>query len=475
MPTIGERVLKAWNAFRNKDPTPVRQQDIFAYSSAGSLRPDRRRPTVGSERSIIAPLLNRIAVDAAAVDIRHVKLDEYQRYQEDVNDELNDILTLEANLDQSARDFKQDIYASLLDEGYIAVCPIIADINPDTLSVNKVQSARVGRITAWYPKAIDVELYNEDTGKRETIRFAKKLCVILQNPFYEIMNAPNSLMMRLRRKLALLDQIDDKTASGKLDMIIQLPYATRHETQKARAEERRHDLEVQLAGSRYGIGYIDASEKVIQLGRPLDNNLQAQIDSLTKQLHDQLGVSPEILNGAANEMTKLNYNNNIIEPIVTTLTDGITRKWLTKTARTKGHAILSFHNPFRLVPVGDVAELGDKLIRNEILTPNEMRGILGFKPSDQEGADSLRNPNMPTEMDGMQLPESEVPEEGYVDETANPEVPEETVEAAPAEESGELPENATIDDVIATMTEQQKAVMNYLIDRAAEDRTEVEE
>ena len=462
MPTIGERIQKAWNAFRNKDPTPVKRQDIFTYSSSGSYRPDRRRPIIGSERSIIAPILNRIAVDAAAVDIRHVQLDEFKRYESDVEDELNDILTLEANLDQSARDFKQDVYASLLEEGYVAVCPIIADVNLDTLSVNNVQSARVGKIITWYPKAIDVELYNEETGKRETIRMPKKLCVILQNPFYEIMNAPNSLMMRLRRKLALLDQIDDKTASGKLDMIIQLPYATRHETQKERAEQRRHDLEVQLAGSRYGIGYIDASEKVIQLGRPLDNNLQAQIDGLTKQLHDQLGVTPEILNGNANEMAKLNYNNNIIEPIVATLTDGIIRKWLTKTARTRGHSIMAFHNPFRLVPVGEVANLGDTLIRNEILTPNEMRGILGFKPSKQEGADDLRNPNMPYEMDGMAADEGAEGSEGEYDESG-------------AEGSEELPDDATIQEVVDSMNDQQRMVLNYLIDKSAEEETNEEE
>ena len=426
MPTFGERIQKAWNAFRNKDPTPNTNQ--YYYAASSYYRPDRRRPRIGSERSIIAPILNRIAVDAAAVDIRHVKLDDQKRYQEDVNDELNDILTLEANLDQSAREFKQDVYASLLEEGYIAVCPIIADVNYTTLTVNKIKSARVGKIVTWYPKEIDVELYNEETGKREVKRFPKSFCVILQNPFYEIMNAPNSLMQRLRKKLALLDQIDEKTASGKLDMIIQLPYSTRHETQKARAEERRHDLEVQLAGSRYGIGYIDASEKVIQLGRPLDNNLQAQIDSLTKQLHDQIGVSPEILNGNANELARLNYNNNIIEPVVTTLTDSVTRKWLTKTARSQGHAIMSFHNPFRLVPVGAIADLGDKLIRNEILTPNEMRGVLGFKPSSQEGADTLRNPNMPMQMDPMagygdQAPDTGMYETGEEEPINNEELP----------------------------------------------------
>lgn len=453
MPTLGERIQKAWNAFRNRDPTPIQNQDLFYYSSSGMYRPDRRRPHIGTERSIIAPIQNRIAVDAAAVDIRHVQLDKYKRYEEDVEDELNDILTLEANIDQSARDFKQDIYASLLEEGYIAVCPIVADVNCDTMTINKIQSARVGKIITWYPKAIDVELYNEETGQRETVRMLKSICVILQNPFYDIMNAPNSLMVRLRKKLALLDQLDDRTASGKLDMIIQLPYATRAETQKERAEQRRKDLEVQLSNSRYGIGYIDASEKVIQLGRSLDNNLQSQIDSLTKQLHDQLGVSPEILNGNANEMAKLNYNNNIIEPIVTTLTDGITRKWLTKTARTRGHAIMSFHNPFRLVPVGDVAELGDKLIRNEILSPNELRGILGFKPSKQEGADDLRNPNMPYKMDGM---------------TQKAPIDNNEIDINETSESVELPDDATVKDVIDSMTDQQRMVVDYLLENAEE-------
>lgn len=399
LPTLGERFQKAWNAFRNRDPTPkTGNQTVFSYGS--SYRPDQRTLRYGSERSIIAPILNRIAVDAAAIDIRHVQLDQYDRYKEDVKDSLNSLLTLEANLDQSSREFRQDIYMSMLDEGYAAVCPIEADVNWTTMTVRSIKSARVGKITGWYPSEIDVELYNENTGKKQTVRMPKKFCLIVQNPFYDIMNAPNSLMVRLRRKLALLDKQDEKTASGKLDMLIQLPYSTRHETQQKRAEERRDDLEKQLAGSRYGIGYIDASEKVIQLGKSLDNNLQAQIDSLTKQLHDQLGVSPEILNGNANEMAKLNYVTNILEPIVTKLTDEMKRKWLSPTARTQGHTILSFHNPFRLVPVTEVAKLGDTLLRNTILTPNEMRGILGFKPSEQEGADELSNPNMPIDMQG---------------------------------------------------------------------------
>ena len=428
MPTLSERFQKAWNAFRNKDPT-AHKNDYSGYISySSSYRPDRRRPVPGTERSIIAPLLNRIAVEAAKVDIRHVRLDEFERYQDDIRDELNDILTLEANADQTAREFRQDIYGSVLDEGYVAICPIVADVNYSTMAVTKIKSARVGKIMQWFPKEIDVELYNEETGQKETVRMPKALCVILQNPFYEIMNAPNSLMVRLRKKLALLDKMDDHTASGKLDMIIQLPYSTRHVTQQERAEERRKDIEMQLSGTRYGIAYIDANERVIQLSRPIDNNLTAQIEALQKQLYDQIGISPDILNGNANESTQLNFNNNIIEPLVSALVDGIKRKWLTSTARSQGQSILSFKNPFRLVPVSQIAELGDRLLRNEILTANEMRGILGFKPSSQEGADQLRNPNMPFDMTGAyaegENPQEEVPE-GEEEYPIDEELPEE--------------------------------------------------
>lgn len=406
MPTLIERVQKAWNAFRNKDPTP----DRYGYGYSSYYRPDRRRPQPGTERTIIAPLLNRIAVEAAKVDIRHVRLDDQERYQEDIRDELNDILTLQANLDQTAREFRQDVYASMLDEGYIAVCPIIADVNYSTMSVNKIKSARVGKIKQWYPKEVDVELYNEDTGQKEIVRFNKSLCVILQNPFYDVMNAPNSVMARLRRKLAQIDKADDHASSGRMDMIIQLPYSTRHETQMERAEKRRKDIEMQLTDSRYGIAYIDAAEKVIPLSRPLDNNLQAQAESLQKQLYDQIGVSPDILNGNANETTEMNFSNNIIEPLISAFADELKRKWLTPTARTKGESILFFKDPFRLVPVSNIADIGDRLIRNEILTANEMRGILGFKPSPQESADQLRNPNMPVDMTGAYAEGGTVPE-----------------------------------------------------------------
>lgn len=395
MPTLGERIQKAWNAFRNKDPTFTYDPNYTYFSYGTSYRPDRKRLSPGTERSIITPILTRIAVDAAGINVRHVRLDEQGRYREDINDSINDILTVEANIDQTARDFRKDVFMSVLDEGYAAICPIDADVNKANMTLNEIASARVGKIVQWYPKDIEVELYNEATGQRETTRLPKSLCGIIQNPFYEIMNAPNSLMMRLRRKLALLDKVDEETASGKLDMIIQLPYSTRHATNQERAEQRKKDIEMQLNGSKFGIAYIDATEKVIQLNKSLDNNLQAQIDSLNKQLYDQLGISPEILNGSASEAAQLNYTNNILEPLVSALVDELKRKWLTKTARTQGQSIQFFRDPFRLVPVDKIAELGDRMLRNQILTANEMRGILGFRPSDQASADLLQNPNMP--------------------------------------------------------------------------------
>lgn len=432
MPTLTERIQKAWNAFRNKDPTPQQTYTYFGYSS--SMRPDRLRHTPGNERSIITPILNRISVDAAAIDIRHVRLDKQKRYKDDIEDSLNDVFTLEANIDQTARDFRKDVYYSLLEEGSIAICPIDADVNSDTWTVDRFGSVRVGKIVGWYPTEIEVELYNEKTGQRENTRLPKQICVILQNPFYETMNAPNSLLARLRRKLALLDKADEESASGKLDMIIQLPYSTRHETNQQRAEQRKKDIEMQLNGSKYGIAYIDASEKIIQLNKSLDNKLQEEIANLQKQLMDQLGLCPELLNGTADEKTKLNYTNDILEPIVSTFVDEAKRKWLTKNARSRGESILFFRNPFRLVPVDKVADLGDKMLRNQILTANEMRGILGFKPSPQEGADMLLNPNMPQDMSINGI----LPEDGTVPEDSNEYTDADDVTAAeeyPAEEA----------------------------------------
>lgn len=394
MPSFGERIQKAWNAFRNKDPTEDRSGSIFYYGPGSSYKPDRRRFKPGSERSIIAPILNRISVDASAIELKHVRLDEEDRYKSDLDTPLNEILTIEANIDQTARAFRQDIYSSLLDEGYIAVCPITADINVTNDTVTDIYSARVGKITQWFPRHIEVELYDDVTGQRRTRKFPKTMCLVLQNPFYEIMNAPNSLLQRLRRKLAMLDALDDRNASGKLDLIIQLPYSTRTSARKEQAQERKEDIEMQLAGSKYGIAYIDSSERVIQLNRSLDNNLMPQIENLTKQLQDQLGISAEILNGSADDVTKQNYINDIIEPLVSVLVDEMKRKWISKAARAKGQSIMFFKDPFRLMPVSKIADMADKFTRNEIMSSNEFRVKCGLKPSDQPGADELRNKNL---------------------------------------------------------------------------------
>ena len=394
MPSLGERVQKAWNAFRNKDPTLETNGNVFYYGPGSSYRPDMKRFHPGSERSIIAPILNRISVDASTVELKHVRLDDEGRYKEDIDGPLNDILTVEANIDQAARVFRQDVYASLLDEGFIAVCPIDAEINAATMTVNKLHNVRTGKIVQWYPRYVDVEVYNEYTGQRQTIRQPKSMCVILQNPFYDIMNTPNSLLSRLRKKLAMLDAIDEKTASGKLDLIIQLPYSTRTGARKEQAKERKEDIEFQLAGSKYGIAYIDSTEHVIQLNRSLDNNLVPQIEMLTKQLQDQLGITAEILNGTADDVMKQNYMNDIIEPLVSTFVDEMKRKWISKTARSQGQSIMFFKDPFRLMPVSKIADMADKFTRNEIMSSNEFRVKCGLKPSDQPGADELRNKNL---------------------------------------------------------------------------------
>lgn len=392
MPTFGERIQKAWNAFRNKDPT---EQKMMTYFGPGSsFRPDRKRLKPGSERTIIAPILNRIAVDASTIELKHVRLDDEGRYKEDIKESLNEILMIEANIDQAARPFRQDIYASLLDEGYIAVCPIDADVDETDMSIKEFRSVRTGRITQWFPRHVEVEVYNDVTGQKELIKQPKSMCLILQNPFYEIMNAPNSLLMRLRKKLSMLDQLDEQSMSGKLDLIIQLPYATRSQVRKEQAEERKKDIEFQLAGSKYGIAYIDSSEHVIQLNRSLDNNLVPQIEELTKQLMDQIGITPEILNGSADDTAKNNYLNDIIEPLVTTLVDEMKRKWLTKQQRARGQSIMFFKDPFRLMPVSKIADMADKFTRNEIMSSNEFRVKCGLKPSDQPGADELRNKNL---------------------------------------------------------------------------------
>lgn len=411
MPTIFERAQRAWDALRGKDPPP--EGNVYYFGSSSSYRPDRQRFHRGNERSIMAPLLNRIAVDAANIAIRHVKLDEKGRYKEDVQDGLNDIFNLEANIDQSGRAFLKDIYASMLDEGCVAIVPVRGKINYGTNNISSVTDARVGKIVNWRPQHVDVELYNDTTGQHQTVTINKRLVAICENPFYAIMNDANSVAQRLRRKLVLLDQMDEQTASGKLDLIIQLPYTTRSDTRKAQAEQRKKEIEVQLAGSKYGVAYTDASEKIIQLNRSLENNLQPQIEKLEKQLQDQLGIGEGILDGTANEQQLLNYTNDIIEPLVSAVVTEIKRKFLTKNAIARGETVMFFRDPFRLVPVNNIADIADKLRRNEILTANEIRGVIGFEPNDDKRSDQLINPNINKSNAEVEAEIEEEPEEEW--------------------------------------------------------------
>lgn len=385
------RFQNAWNAFRNKDPS---NGSYFSYGESSSIRPDRPRLIRGSERSIINSIINRISIDASSIDIKHVRLDENQRYTEDVNSGLNNCLTLEANLDQTSRAFFQDVVTSMLDEGCVAVIPVDTSINPRNTDSYDILSLRTGRILEWYPKHVRVQVYNERTGRKEEIVVEKRTTAIIENPMYSVMNEYNSTMQRLIRKLALLDITDESTASGKMDLIIQLPYTVKTETRKAQAESRKKDIEMQLATSKYGIAYIDSTEKITQLNRSVENNLMKHVEYLTSMLYSQLGLTAEVMNGTADEQTMLNYNNRTIEPILSAITDEFKRKFLTKTARTQSQSIEFFRDPFRLVPVNNIAEIADKFTRNEIMTSNEVRQKVGMKPSKDPKADELRNKNL---------------------------------------------------------------------------------
>lgn len=386
-----DRFQNAWNAFRNKDPS---NGSYFSYGESSSIRPDRPRMVRGSERSIINSIMTRIAIDASSIDIKHVRLDENQRYVEDVNSGLNNCLTLEANLDQTSRAFFQDVVTSMLDEGCVAVVPVDTNINPRNTDSYDILSLRTGKILEWYPKHIRVQVYNERTGRKEEIVVEKRTTAIIENPMYSVMNEYNSTMQRLIRKLALLDITDESTASGKMDLIIQLPYTIKTETRKAQAESRKKDIEMQLATSKYGIAYIDGTEKITQLNRSVENNLMKHVEYLTSMLYSQLGITAEVMNGTADEQTMLNYNNRTIEPILSAIVDEFKRKFLTKTARTQSQSIEYFRDPFRLVPVNNIAEIADKFTRNEIMTSNEIRQIVGMKPSKDPNADELRNKNL---------------------------------------------------------------------------------
>lgn len=388
--SVGSRFKNAWNAFRNREPTKVFQDIGYGYS----YRPDRFRLTRGNERSIVTSVYNRIALDVAAIDIRHVQLDAEEQFCDVVQSGLNNCLSTEANLDQTGRAFIQDAVMSMMDEGCIAIVPVDTDDDPDDTTGYQILSMRVGRIRDWYPKHIRVELYNEETGRKQDIVVPKSTVAIVENPLYAVINEPNSTMQRLIRKLNLLDAVDEQSSSGKLDLIIQLPYVIKTEARRKQAEKRRKDIEQQLAGSKYGIAYTDGTERITQLNRSLENNLMKQIEYLTSMLYSQLGITQSILDGTADDKTMLNYYNRTIEPIIAAIVDEMKRKFLSKTARSQNKSIKFFRDPFKLVPVADLAEISDKFTRNEIATSNEIRQVIGWKPSDDPKADELRNSNL---------------------------------------------------------------------------------
>lgn len=387
--SFGSRLKHAWNAFTGTDYTTY--QDVGpGYSS----RPDRIRLTRGNERSIITSVYNRIALDVAALNVQHIRLDENGRFLSVIQDGLNTCLTVEANIDQTARAFIQDIVVSMLDEGCVAIVPVDTTYNPSVTGSYDIQTMRVGKILDWYPQHVRVRLYNERTGAKENILVPKSTVAIIENPLYAVVNEPNSTMQRLIRKLNLLDVIDEQSGSGKLDLIIQLPYVIKTEARRQQAENRRKDIEAQLSGTKYGIAYADGTERITQLNRSVNNNLMSQIEYLTSMLYSQLGITQSILDGTADEKTMLNYNNRTIEPIISAIVDEMKRKFLTKTARSQSQSISFFRDPFKLVPVNDIAEIADKFTRNEIMTSNEIRQVIGMKPSDDPRADELRNKNL---------------------------------------------------------------------------------
>lgn len=388
MSTFTDRLRHAFNVFMNKDPTS------YSYGSGSYIRPDRKTFSRGNERTIIASIYNRIALDAASINIKHVRLDENERFLETIDSGLNNCLNLEANLDQSGRAFLLDIFISLLDEGCIAIVPIDTSISIHSSNSFDILSMRTGKITDWYPDKVKIKIYNQTTGINEEVILPKKTVAIVENPLYSVINEPNSTMQRLKYKLALMDKFDEENGSKKLDLIIQLPYSIKGDLRRRQAEERHKDIENQLANSQYGIAYIDSTEHITQLNRPVENNLLAQIKYLTETLYGQLGLTPEIMNGSADEKTMLNYYNRTIEPLVSFVVDEMKRKFLTKTARTQHQTIMFFRDPFKLVPVNQIAEIADKFTRNEILTSNEVRQIVGIKPSNDPKADELRNKNL---------------------------------------------------------------------------------
>lgn len=389
-----DRLAHAWNAFT--DGSSSTGSGFYGGAvSYGSGRPDRARLTMVGDKSIIASLYNRIAIDVAAVKMLHVRLDDEERYQETIQSGLNYCLTVEANLDQAARSFRQDVVMTLFDKGVVAIVPVDTTTDPNITSAYDIQTMRVGEIVAWFPEHIRVNLYNDKTGRKEEVTVAKKNAAIIENPLYTVMNETNSTLQRLLRKLGLLDTADEASASGKLDLIIQLPYVIKSEAKKQQADQRRKDIEFQLSGSKYGIAYTDGTERITQLNRPAENNMLTHVQFLTEQLYHQLGLTKEVFDGTASEAVMLNYYNRTIEPILTAIAEGLKRSFLTKTARTQGHSIEFYRDPFKLVPMSNIGDLADKFIRNQVFTSNEIRTAVGWKPSKDPKADKLGNPNMP--------------------------------------------------------------------------------
>lgn len=384
-----ERIQNGWNAFMSRAPTNDYNTGIGSY-----YRPDRVRFSRGNERSIVTSVYNRIALDVSAIDIKHCQLDEDGRYMHDVNSGLNECLNLSANTDQTGKAFIQDIVMSMLDEGCVAIVPVVTTCDPRKTGSYDILAMRTGKIVEWKPKHVKVQVYNDQTGYKEELLLPKSMVGIVENPLYAVINEPNSTMQRLIRKLRLLDVTDEETASGKLDLIIQLPYVIKTEARREQAEKRRKNIEMQLAGSKYGIAYTDGTERITQLNRSLENNLMKQIEYLTDMVFSQLGISKTILDGTADEQTMLNYYTNTIEPIVTAIVNEMRRKFLTQTARTQGKSIVYFRDPFKLVPVNNIADIADKFTRNEIMSSNEFRQIIGRKPSDDPKADQLVNSNI---------------------------------------------------------------------------------
>lgn len=388
--TIGSRVKRAWNAFLNKDPTVIYRN----IESGSGYKPDRKRMSRGNERSIVTAVLNKIAIDVASVKIQHVRLDSDGRFIETISSGLNNCLTLEANIDQTGRAFIQDAAMSLLDEGVVALVPVDTSIDPNNTDSYEILTMRTGKIVQWYPSKVRVQLYNERTGRYEEVTLPKRMVSIIENPLYAVMNEPNSTLQRLIRKLNLLDVIDEQSGAGKLDLIIQLPYVIKTEARRQQAELRRKDIESQLSGSKYGIAYTDGTEHITQLNRPAENNLMKQIEYLTSMLYSQLGITQTVMDGTADEKTMLNYFDRTIEPILAAIVDEMRRKFLTKTARTQNQSIEFYRDPFKLVPVSQLAEIVDKFTRNEVMTSNEFRQIIGMKPSKDPKANRLENSNI---------------------------------------------------------------------------------